>query len=160
MPNRDTFGRPTVPGAPRNASATAGDASAKVSWNTPLTNGGPSITNYTATSSPGGKTCTTSGSLTCTVSGLTNGQSYTFSGQGDQPGRYRAAVERVELGNAEAARYDGAGHIRANGAPAANQSVGASVTVRVSWPLHPIRRALPATTFTRARTAPPGRRSA
>ncbi|HEY5024774.1 MAG TPA: fibronectin type III domain-containing protein, partial [Acidimicrobiales bacterium] len=41
---------------------------------------GSTITGYTVTSSPGGHTCVwTSGPLTCTVSGLTNGTPYTFS---------------------------------------------------------------------------------
>jgi serine protease len=67
-----------VPGAPTNAVATGGTNSATVSWSAPSSNGGSTITSYTATSSPGGYTCTTS-SLTCTVAGLSNFVSYTFT---------------------------------------------------------------------------------
>ncbi len=68
----------TVPDAPASVSASAGDATATVSWSVPLSDGGSAITGYTATSSPGGLTCTTS-STSCTISGLTNGTGYTFS---------------------------------------------------------------------------------
>jgi hypothetical protein len=60
-------------------SATAGNASATVSWTAPA-NGGSTITGYTVTASPGGATATVSGStLTATLTGLTNGQAYTFT---------------------------------------------------------------------------------
>ena len=67
-----------APGAPTNAAATGGTNSATVSWSAPSSNGGSTITSYTATSSPGGYTCTT-GLLTCTVAGLSNFVSYTFT---------------------------------------------------------------------------------
>jgi RHS repeat-associated protein len=50
----------TVPGAPTIGTATAGNASASVSFMAPSSNGGNPITNYTATSTPGGITGTTS----------------------------------------------------------------------------------------------------
>ncbi|NDB18063.1 MAG: hypothetical protein EB027_02120, partial [Actinobacteria bacterium] len=68
----------TVPGAPSGVSATAGAASATVSWNAAVGNGA-AISGYTVTAAPGGKTCTTIGALSCTVTGLTNGTSYTFT---------------------------------------------------------------------------------
>ena len=68
------------PTSPTAVIATAGNGSAVVSWAAPASDGGSPITKYTATSSPGGKHCTwTSGPLSCTVSGLTNGTGYTFT---------------------------------------------------------------------------------
>ena len=73
----------TVPDAPTNVQATAGSLSAQVSWTTPTDNGGRSITSYTVTSSPGSATCTysvmTPSTNTCTVTGLAEGNTYTFT---------------------------------------------------------------------------------
>jgi len=70
----------TVPGAPTGVAATAGRRSATVSWTPPTSDGGCAITSYTATSSPGGKRATVSGTATtATVTGLTAGVSYTFT---------------------------------------------------------------------------------
>jgi Fibronectin type III domain len=74
---------PTVPGAPTNVTATAGDGSAVVSWTAP-SNGGSAITSYTVTPFIGSTAqtpTTVSGSppaTTATVTGLTNGTAYTF----------------------------------------------------------------------------------
>ena len=67
-----------VPGAPTIGTATAGDAQASISFTAPAFTGGASITQYTATSSPGGLTGTCASSP-CTVAGLTNGTAYTFT---------------------------------------------------------------------------------
>jgi len=73
-------GSATAPGAPTAVTASAGDAQATVSWTAPASNGGSAITSYTAISTPGSKTCTwTTGPLSCTVTGLTNGTPYTFT---------------------------------------------------------------------------------
>ena len=69
---------PTAPGAPRNVRASAGDGLATIYWQAPTSDGNRAISQYTVTSSPGEKRCTTTGALTCTVRGLTNGESYTF----------------------------------------------------------------------------------
>jgi hypothetical protein len=50
-----------------------------VSWIAPVSTGGSSIKGYTVTSSPGARTCTTTGKTSCTVSGLTIGLTYTFT---------------------------------------------------------------------------------
>ena len=71
---------PTIEvGAPLNVSALAGKTQAKVSWTAPASNGGAAITSYVVTATPGGNTCSTAGALTCTVTGLQNGTSYTFT---------------------------------------------------------------------------------
>ncbi len=65
-----------IPGAPASVTAYAGIGQATVSWTTPTT--GLAATSYTVTSSPGAFTCTAS-TLTCVVTGLLYGTSYTFS---------------------------------------------------------------------------------
>ncbi len=69
----------TVPGAPTLNTATPGNGQVALAWSAPASNGGSSITGYTATANPGGATCSTAGTLSCTVNGLTNGTSYTFT---------------------------------------------------------------------------------
>jgi hypothetical protein len=69
---------PGNPGAPTIGTATAGDASASVTFTAPTNNGGSAITSYTVTSSPGSLTGT-GASSPITVSGLTNGTAYTFT---------------------------------------------------------------------------------
>jgi uncharacterized protein (TIGR02145 family) len=71
----------TIPDAPINVSATAGDGQATITYDAPGSNGGSTITSYTATSLPGGitETVTQAGSGSITVVGLTNGTAYTFT---------------------------------------------------------------------------------
>jgi hypothetical protein len=69
---------PTVPGAPTNVSAIGSDSAATVSWTAPASNGSP-IIGYSATASPGGRSCTTGGALTCTITGLTNRTTYSIT---------------------------------------------------------------------------------
>ena len=66
----------TKPEAASSVTGVAGDAQVTVSWTAPASNGGAEITGYTVTSSAG-QSCTTA-TLTCVVSGLTNGTAYTF----------------------------------------------------------------------------------
>lgn len=65
------------PTAPTVTSASAGNGTATVAFTVPSSNGGATITGYTATSTPGGVTGTCSSSP-CTVSGLALGQPYTI----------------------------------------------------------------------------------
>ena len=67
-----------LPGAPTIGTATAGNGSASVTFTAPASDGGSTITGYTVTSSPGGLTGTGTTSP-ITVTGLTNGDSYTFT---------------------------------------------------------------------------------
>ena len=66
-----------APSAPTSPTAAIGNAKAIVSWHASATHGAP-VTLYRATSTPGGKICTTT-ALTCTVTELTNGTPYTFT---------------------------------------------------------------------------------
>ena len=63
----------SAPGAPTGVSAVGGNGQATVSWIAPASDGGSPITAYTVTSNPGSLTCGTTGTLTCPVTGLTNG---------------------------------------------------------------------------------------
>ena len=73
-----------LPGAPTGVTATAGNGSASVSWTAPTSTGGSPITGYTVTPYVGSTAqtpVTVSGSppaTSTTVTGLTNGTSYTF----------------------------------------------------------------------------------
>lgn len=68
----------SVPGAPTNVTATAGNGQATVSFTPPADNGGSAITGYTVISSPGNITAT-GAAITITVTGLSNGTAYTFT---------------------------------------------------------------------------------
>ena len=73
----------TVPGAPTNVVGTPGDGQVAVTWTAPSSNGGASITGYTVQySTNGGSTWTTTSCTTvytnCSITGFTNGTSYTF----------------------------------------------------------------------------------
>ncbi len=67
-----------LPGAPIIGTATTGDARATVTFTPPASDGGSPIIEYTATSSPGGKTGK-GASSPITVTGLTNGTAYSFT---------------------------------------------------------------------------------
>jgi titin len=73
----------TVPGAPTSVSGTAGNTQVSLTWVAPVTNGGSVITDYVVESSTDGSTYTVfadghSTKTSATVTGLTNGTSYTF----------------------------------------------------------------------------------
>jgi hypothetical protein len=73
-----------VPGVPLNVAAIAGNTSATVSFTAPTSNGGNAITSYTVTAADttvptnGGQTVSGSSSP-LSLSGLTNGDGYTFT---------------------------------------------------------------------------------
>jgi hypothetical protein len=72
---------PPMPSSPpREVAAVAGDASAAVTWTAPESSGSFPISHYRAVSSPGGRTCLVPAStLACSVAGLVNGTTYTFT---------------------------------------------------------------------------------
>jgi len=96
----------TVPGAPTISTATViGPTSISVAFIAPASNGGATITSYRATSSPGAIT-STSTSSPILVTGLTQGQSYTFTvqainsaGAGSASGSSNSAVPAVVPGS-------------------------------------------------------------
>ena len=67
----------TVPGKPNIGTATRKDSKIEVAFTAPASNGGSTITGYTVTSAPEGKTVTGTASP-LTVLDLTNGKAYTF----------------------------------------------------------------------------------
>lgn len=69
----------TVSSPPRNILASAGDTVASVQWDAPTQDGGTPVTAYTVTASPGGRSNTGLGAGVGTVTGLTNGTTYTFT---------------------------------------------------------------------------------
>ncbi|MEI6700868.1 MAG: pentapeptide repeat-containing protein, partial [Actinomycetota bacterium] len=68
-----------IPTAPTNVVAVPLNTKATISWTRPTSLGGGVLIGYTVTSSPGSGTCTTTTTLSCTISGLTNGTTYIFS---------------------------------------------------------------------------------
>ncbi len=78
VPGGATGPTTTVPDVPTSVSAIEGDAEATITFTAPTNDGGASITSYTVISNPGGITATGSSSP-ITVSGLSNGTSYTFT---------------------------------------------------------------------------------
>ncbi|MCG9965805.1 Ig-like domain-containing protein [Shewanella cutis] len=70
---------PVVPSAPTIGTATAGDTQASVAFVAPTNTGGTSITGYTVSVSPPDVAPVNGASSPILVTGLTNGQAYTFT---------------------------------------------------------------------------------
>jgi hypothetical protein len=68
-----------LPGSPLTVFALLDRGKAEVNWSAPASDGGSPINQYVVQATPGGQTCTTTGGLSCVVSGLSNGQTYTFT---------------------------------------------------------------------------------
>ena len=73
-----------APGQPTGVSGTPGNGSVAVDWTPPASDGGATITRYTATAGTGEScsvisTAPATPATTCTISGLTNGVTYTFT---------------------------------------------------------------------------------
>ncbi|MEI6623607.1 MAG: fibronectin type III domain-containing protein, partial [Actinomycetes bacterium] len=71
---------------PRSLAAVPSNGSADLSWVAPVSNGGGPISAYHVVAIPGGASCDpVLPILTCTISGLTNGQLYTFTATATNP---------------------------------------------------------------------------
>jgi Fibronectin type III domain len=70
---------PVAPQAPTGVVAVAGDTTASISWIAPVFLNSGSITGYTASAAPGGRSCSTTGATACTVTGLTDGTTYSIT---------------------------------------------------------------------------------
>jgi len=85
------------PSAPLDVTGTAGDASATITWTAPASAGSFPITDYQAVLSPGGASCLVQApALSCTITGLTNGTTYTATARalnGAGWGAFSAASE-------------------------------------------------------------------
>lgn len=70
---------PIVPGAPTIGTAIAGDTQASVAFTAPVNTGGTAITGYTVTVSPPDVAPVNGAASPIVVTGLTNGQAYSFT---------------------------------------------------------------------------------
>jgi fibronectin type 3 domain-containing protein len=112
---------PAAPGAPSLTSATRGNAQVALVWTAPASDGGSAILDYTATASPGGASCTATG-LGCTVSGLTNGTSYSFT-----------VTARNAVGSGPASNSLSATPATVPGAPVLTGATPGSGQVALAW---------------------------
>src|SRR5262249_14093942 len=111
----------TVPGAPTLNSASPGNTQVTLAWSAPASNGGSAITSYTPTASPGGAGCSSSG-LSCTVSGLTNGTSYSFT-----------VTATNGVGTGAASNAISATPATLPGAPTLNSATAGNGSVALAW---------------------------
>ncbi|WP_188890917.1 S-layer homology domain-containing protein [Paenibacillus radicis (ex Gao et al. 2016)] len=95
----------SVPAAPTNITAVAGDGQATITFQAPANNGGSAITGYEVTASPG-NTVITGTASPITFTGLSNGTVYTFTvkaineaGSGAASGESNAVTPKVPSNN-------------------------------------------------------------
>ena len=119
----------TVPSAPQNLQAVAGNAQVTLAWQAPASDGGSPITNYNVyrrTTSGGESLLTTVGNvLTYTDSGLTNGQTYYY-----QVSAVNAVGEGPKSNEASATP---AAPMTAPSAPRSLQAAARDARVTLTW---------------------------
>ncbi len=114
----------TAPTAPLNPTATAGNASATITWVVPASDGGSPITGYTVTSNVGGFSATVDGStLSTVIAGLTNGTSY----------RFRVVATNAIGHSALSAQSNAVKPMTVPGAPTNVAATAGSAGATVSW---------------------------
>ena len=64
---------------PAGSAQPPGDGIANIYWTAPGSLDGGTLTGYTATATPSGAACTTTGATSCTITGLSNGTAYQVS---------------------------------------------------------------------------------
>jgi hypothetical protein len=112
-----------APDVPTGVTGAAGNAQVVVSW-TAGENGGSAITGFKAMAvSDTTKSCSTTGALTCTITGLTNGIAYTFVVK---------ATNAIGTSAASAASI-AVTPVKVPGAPTIATVVGATGQVTVTW---------------------------
>jgi hypothetical protein len=112
-----------LPSSPQNVSALLSKGTAVVTWVGPASTGGVPITQYVAQATPGGFACTSDGAVSCVITGLSNGQTYTFT---------VTATNRVGS-SAPSAPSPQAKLLAGPGAPLRVKAARAGTTVQVSW---------------------------
>ncbi len=91
-----------VPCAPNGVTATVADKSSVVTWEEVAAGNGSVVTAYTATATPGGKSCSVPSGTTCTITGLVNNTAYSFTvtaTNGVGVGAASAAVTGTPIGS-------------------------------------------------------------
>jgi hypothetical protein len=133
-----------VPSTPTGFAILPGNGKIFADWTASAFNGGAAITGYTVTATPGGATCVwSSGPMTCTVTGLSNGTEYTLSvvatnsvGNSDA-----SSTAAATPGPAPQISYVGAPYTFSMGSPV-NQPATNSGTGGSNWTIAPNLNAL------------------
>ncbi|WP_207708939.1 S-layer homology domain-containing protein, partial [Heliomicrobium gestii] len=118
----------TVAGAPTNVTAVAGSGQAIITFTAPMDNGGSPITGYEVIASPG-NVVVTGATSPITVTGLTNGTSYTFTVKAiNGVGRSASSTESNAITPRSSSSGGGGGN-NAAPSPTTQSGTGASVLV-------------------------------